>query len=117
MVIRLGTGPAVSASDLRLLRRLVGPTDWSGTEPTGRSCRCRVWLVAAHYSRAANDAGLVSSVCLQSRRLAGDHCSHTMSYLINGARASREELAAYWRPASPSPAGLASAVFRALTAW
>ena len=28
MVIRLGAGLAVSASDLRLLRRLLGPADW-----------------------------------------------------------------------------------------
>ena len=28
MVIRLGAGPAVSASDLRLLSRLLGPADW-----------------------------------------------------------------------------------------
>ena len=34
MVIRLGAGPAVSASDLRLLRRLLGPADW-WAPPTG----------------------------------------------------------------------------------
>ena len=42
MVMRLGAGPAVSVSDLRLLRRLLGPADWSGTEPTGRVRRGRV---------------------------------------------------------------------------
>ena len=42
--------------------RLVGPADRSDTEPTGRSRRWRVWLVASHYSRAADDAGLVISV-------------------------------------------------------
>jgi len=34
MVTRLGTGPAVSASDLRLLCRLLGPADW-WAPPTG----------------------------------------------------------------------------------
>ena len=45
-------------------RRLAGPADWSDTEPTSRSRRWRVWLVAVHCSCAANDAGLVSSVWL-----------------------------------------------------
>ena len=81
-------------------RHLVGPADWSGTKPTGRSRRWRVWLVADHCSRVANDAGSVSGVWLQSRRLVGDHCSHTMSYLVDGPRVPREELAACWRLAS-----------------
>ena len=34
MVIRLGAGPAVSASGLRFLRRLLGPADW-WAPPTG----------------------------------------------------------------------------------
>lgn len=80
---------------------LVGPADRSGTEPIGRSRRWRVWLVAVHYSRAANDAGLVCSVWLQSRRLVGDHYSHTLSHQVNGALTSREGTAACWRPAFP----------------
>ena len=34
MVIRLGAGPTVSASNLRLLRRRLGPADW-WAPPTG----------------------------------------------------------------------------------
>ena len=40
-------------------RRLVGPADWSGTEPTGRLRRLRVWSAADYCSRNANDAYLV----------------------------------------------------------
>ena len=89
-------GPAVSVSGLRLLRRLLGPAAW-WAPPTGL-VRSRQ---AAHCSRAANDAGLVSSAWLQSRRLVGDNCSHTWSHQVNGVLASREGTAACWRPAFP----------------
>ena len=71
-------------------RRLVGPTDWSGTEPTGRVRRGRVLPAADYCSHNANDAGLVRGAWLQSRRLAGDHCSHSASYLVNGVWAPEE---------------------------
>ena len=72
MVIRLGAGPFVSASDLRLLHRLLGPadwSDWSGTELTGRVRRGRVLPAADYYSRASDDAGLVMGSWQQPRRL------------------------------------------------
>ena len=59
MVIRLGAGPAVSVSDLRLLRRLVGPADMPGTGPTALVRRGRVLPAADYYSRAYNDTGSV----------------------------------------------------------
>ena len=65
MVIRLDAGPAVSASGLRLLRQLLGPADWLGTEPTGRVCRRRVFPTADYCSRASNDAGLVMGLWQQ----------------------------------------------------
>ena len=70
--------------------RLVGTADWSGTEPTGSSCRSRVLPAADYCSRNANDACLVRGAWLQSRRLAGDHCSHSASYLVDGAWAPEE---------------------------
>ena len=65
-------------------RRLVGPADWSGTEPTERTRRLRVLLAADYYSRASNDAGLVMGSWLQLRHLSGDYCSHSPSHLVNG---------------------------------
>ena len=78
----------------------MGPADWSGTAPTGRSRHSRVLPAADYCSRDANDACLVRGAWLQSRRLVGDHCSHTVSHLVNGARAPRKERAACWKPAS-----------------
>ena len=65
--------------------RLVGPADWSGTEPTGRTRRLRVLPAADYCSRASNDAGLVMGSWLQPCYLAGDYCSHSPSRLVNGA--------------------------------
>ena len=59
MVIRLDAGPAVSASGLRLLHRLLGPADWLGTEPTGRVRRGRVLPATDYCSRASNDVSFV----------------------------------------------------------
>ena len=65
MVIWPGAGPGCqclwsSASPPAAgARRLVGPADWSGTEPTGRPPRWQVWLVADCCSHDANDIGLV----------------------------------------------------------
>ena len=58
MVIRLDAGPTVSLSGRRLIRRLLGPADWLGTEPTGRVRRGRVLPAADYCSRASDDAGL-----------------------------------------------------------
>ena len=91
MVIRLDTGPAVSASGLRLLRRLVGPADWPGTEPTGRVRRGRVLPVVDYCSRASNDARWVMGLWRQPSRLAGDHYCRSPSHLVNGTWAPREE--------------------------
>ena len=93
MVIRLGAGPAVSASDLRLLRRLLGPADWSGTEPTGRVRRGRVLPAADYCSHTSDDAGLIMRSWQQPRRLAGDHYCHSPSHLVKCAWASGEGLA------------------------
>ena len=81
MVIRLGAGPAVSASGLRLLRRLLGPSDWPGTEPTGRVRRGWVLPAADYCSRASDDAGLIMGSWQQPRYLAGDHYCHSPSHL------------------------------------
>ena len=91
MVIQLGAGP--SRQSLRLpaflptagARRLVGPADWSSMEPTGRTRRLRVLPAADYCSCASNDAGLVMGSWLQPHRLADDHCSHSLSCLVNGA--------------------------------
>ena len=91
MVILPGVGPGCQslwspASPPTVgARRLVGLAGWSGTEPTGRLRRSRVLLTVDYYSRAANDECSVGEVWLQSRRLVGDHCSHSASYLVNGA--------------------------------
>ena len=74
----------------------MGPVAWRAP-PTGL-VRSRQ---AAHCSRAANDAGLVSSAWLQSRCLVRDHCSHTWSCQVNGALASRVRTAACRKPALP----------------
>ena len=98
MVIRLGAGPAVSLSGRRLIRRLLGPADWLGTEPTGRVRRGRVLPAADYCSRASNDAGSVMRSWRQPRRLAGDHCGHYLSCLINGAWGPWEGPADFWWP-------------------
>ena len=72
----------------------MGPIDLSGMELTGRPRRSRVLPAADYCSRKANYACLVKGAWLQSRRLAGDHCSRFGSYLVNGARALRKERAA-----------------------
>ena len=81
--------PSVSSPQASLptagARRLVGPADWSGTEPTGRTRRLRVLPAADYCSRASNDAGLVMGSWLQPCYLAGDYCSHFPSRLVNGA--------------------------------
>ena len=104
MVIWLGTGPAVGPSGRRLIRRLLGPADrWA--PPTGL-----VWgrqapsaaggsLPAADYcSRASNDAGSVMGSWRQLRRLAGDHCGHSLSRLVNGVWGPWEGPADSWGP-------------------
>ena len=91
MVIRPGVGPGrqslrpPASPPTAGARRLVGPADWSGTEATGRLRRSRVLPATDYCSRVANDACLVREAWLQSRRLVGDHCSHSASYLVNGA--------------------------------
>ena len=49
MVIRLLAAPAVSASDLRLLRRLVGPADW--------------WAPPTSLVRSRQDASAADGSC------------------------------------------------------
>ena len=71
----------------------MGPTDWSGMEPTGRVRRGRVLSAADYCSRASDDAGLVMESWQQPRRLAGDHYCHSPSHLINGAWAPGKGLA------------------------
>ena len=110
MAIRLDAGPAISASGLRLLHRLVGPADWLGREPTGRVRRGRVLPAADYCSRASDGAGLVMESWQQPRRLAGVHYCHSPSHLINDVWALREEpadslrvrLVAHW-PSSGIP--------------
>ena len=105
MVIQPGVGPGCqslwspASPPTAGACRLVGPAGWSGTEPSRLHCS-RVLPAADYCSRNANDACLVRGAWLQSRRLAGDHCSHSGSYLVNGARAPRKERAACWEPAS-----------------
>ena len=65
MVIRLDAGPAISASSLRLLRRLLGPADW-WAPPTGSvrsrqaasaasgSCRLLIIVVVLLMMRASS---------------------------------------------------------------
>ena len=118
MVIRLGAGPTVSLSDRCLIRRLLGPadwwgpTDWLGVEPTGRVHRGRVLPAADCCSHASNDAGLVMGPWQQLRRLAGDHCCHSLSRLVNGAWGPWEGLADSW-----GPTGGALAVFCTPADW
>ena len=98
MVIRLDAGPAVSLSGRRLIRRLLGPADWLGTELTGRVCRRWVLPAVDYCSRASNDAGSVMGSWQQLHRLAGDHCCHSLSRLVNGAWGPWEGLADSWGP-------------------
>ena len=109
MVIRLGRAqPSVPlTSDFSAdwwvpptggARRLVGPADWSGTEPTGRVRRGRVLPVVDYCSRDSNDAGLVMRSWRQLRCLAGDHCGHSLSRLVNGVRCPWEGAADSWGP-------------------
>ena len=107
MVIRPGVGPVCqslwspASPPTAGARCLVGPADWSGMEPTGRPRRSQVLPAADYYRRDANDACLVRGAWLQSRRLAGDHCSHSASYLVNNdAWAPVKEWADCWEPAS-----------------
>ena len=79
-------------------RRLVGPADWLGTEPTGRVRRGRVLPAVDYCSRASNDAGSVMGSWRQLRRLAGDHCGHSLSHLVNGAWDPWEGPADSWGP-------------------
>ena len=95
-------------------RRLVGPADWSGTEPTGRRRRSRVLSAADLCSCDTNDTGLVRGSWLQLRPLAGDYCSHSASRLVNGAWVPRKGRADCWGRPSSGPTGEALAVFRAL---
>ena len=104
MVIRLGVGPAVSLSGRRLIRQLLGPANWwapltglvwsrQAASAAGGS------LPAADYcSRASNDAGSVMWSWRQPRRLAGNHCGHYLSCLINGAWGPWEGSADFWWP-------------------
>ena len=91
IVIRPGVGPGCqslwwpASPPAAWAHRLVGPADLSGTEPTGRLRRSRVLSATDHCSREANDAGSVRGAWLQRRRLAGVYCSHTASYLVDGA--------------------------------
>ena len=106
MVIWPGVGPGCqclwspASPPAAGARRLVGPADWSGTEPTGRPRRSRVLSAADHCSRDANDAGSVRGAWLQPRRLAGDYCSHSASRLVNGAWVPRKGRADCWGPTS-----------------
>ena len=65
IVIRPGVGPDYqslwppASPPTAGARRLVGPADWSGTEPTGRSRSSRVLLAAQLCSDARNDACFV----------------------------------------------------------
>src|SRR4051812_36949572 len=103
MVIWLGAGPSrlslrpPSSPPTAGARRLVGPADWSGTEPSGHVRRGRVLPTADYRSRASNDAGLVVGSWQQCRRLTGDHCCHSLSCLVNGVRGPWEGLADSWR--------------------
>ena len=86
MVIRWGTGPSrqslwpPSYPPTPGARRLVGPADWLGVEPTGRVRHGRVLPAADYCSRASNDPGSVMRSWRQLRRLVGDHRGH---YLVD----------------------------------
>ena len=96
MVIRLGTGPAISASDLRLLRRLLGPADW-WAQPTGLvrsrqaasaaggSCRLLITVAVLLMMQAWSWGRGNSPVAWRAITVATPHL-----FLINGAWASGE---------------------------
>ena len=91
MVIRLGTGPAVSASGLRFLRRLLGPADWwapptglvrsrQAASATGGSCRLLITVAVLLMTRAWSWGRGNSPAAWRAITIATPH-----HILINGA--------------------------------
>ena len=96
MLIRLGAGPAVSASDLRLLRRLLGLADWwalptglvqsrQATSAAGGSCRLLITVVVLLMMQAWSWGRGNSPAAWRAITVATPHL-----FLINGARAPGE---------------------------
>ena len=123
MVIRLGAGPAISASDLRLLRRLLGPADWwvpltglvrsrQAASAAGGSCRLLITVAMLLMTQAWSWGRGNSPAAWRAITVATPHL-----FLINGAWA--------WGRARPTPPGRLSlgpsggapAVSRGLAGW
>ena len=96
MVIRLGAGPTVSASDLRLLRRLLGPADWwapptglvrsrQAASAAGGSCRLLITVVVLLMTQAWSWGRGNSPAAWRAITIATPH-----HILINGAWAPGE---------------------------
>ena len=96
MVIRLGAGPTVSASDLRLLRRLLGPADWwapptglvrsrQAASAAGGSCRPLITVAVLLMTHAWSWGRGNSPAAWRAITLATPHL-----FLINGAWAPGE---------------------------
>ena len=98
-VIRLDAGPAVSASDLRLLRQLLGPTDWcapptglvrsrQAVSAAGGSCRLLITVVVLLMMQAWSWGRGNSPTAWRAITVATPHL-----FLINGAWAPGERSA------------------------
>ena len=96
MVIRLGPGPAVSASYLRLLHRLLGPADWwapptglvrsrQAASAAGGSCRLLITVAVLLMTQARSCGHGNSPAAWRAITVATPHL-----FLINGVRAPRE---------------------------
>ena len=96
MVIRLGAGPAVSASNLRLLRRLLGPANWwapptglvrsrQAASAAGGSCRLLITVAVLLMTQAWSCGRGNSPAAWRAITMAPLHL-----FLINGTWAPRE---------------------------
>ena len=96
MVIRLGVGLAVSASDHQLLRRLLGPADWwapptglvrsrQATSAAGGSCRLLITVAVLLMMQAWSWGRGNSPTAWRAITVATPHL-----FLINGAWAPGE---------------------------
>ena len=93
MVIRLGVGPgrqclwSPPSPPTAGARRLVGP---AGCRAPGRQVGPTAYGLVITVALPLMTVAWSGRAWLQYRRLVGIHCSHTPSYLVNGAQTSRE---------------------------
>ena len=90
--------PAGCGSQSSVPQAAVFSADLPGMRPTALVRRGWVLPAADYCSRASNDAGSVMGSWQQLRHLAGDHCGHYLSCLINGAWGPWERPANFWWP-------------------